>query len=88
MVTAQLIFAFVFKYAKSKMQKNEYTLFFYLKIVSLIAVKNEMYFHFVSFFVRVNNFSVMSGGTTASWVLPVLLGGICILLKDTTRRPE
>ena len=27
-------------------------------------------------------------GATASWVLPVLLGGKYALLKDTTRRPE
>ena len=25
-------------------------------------------------------------GATASWVLPVLLGSECVLLKDTTRR--
>ena len=27
-------------------------------------------------------------GATASWVLPVRLGVKCILLKDTTRRPD
>ena len=35
-------------------------------------------------YVPVNNFQSCRDGATASWVLPVLLGGKCILLKDTT----
>ena len=34
--------------------------------------------------VPVNNFTVMFGGATASWVLPALLGSKLVLLKDIT----
>ena len=37
--------------------------------------------------VPVNNFSVMLGRRPYSWVLPVLLGSKCLLLKETTHRP-
>ena len=37
--------------------------------------------------VPVNNYSVMLGRRPYSWVLPVLLGSKCLLLKGTTHRP-
>ena len=36
----------------------------------------------------VNNFSVILGWSRAFWVLPVVLEGKYVLLKDTTRQPE
>ena len=38
--------------------------------------------------VPVNSFSVIGTEPPLSWVLPVLLGGKCVLLKDTTWWPE
>ena len=54
-----------------------------------IFKEHQLSFCFVSFLlnVPVNNFQSCPDGATASWVLPVFLGGKCILLKDTTRRP-
>ena len=63
----------VFRYAGEKLQRRG-------DIVCLFGL---------GLYVRVNNFSVMSGqsqrflGITSTY-----LGGKCILLKDITRRPE